>query len=313
MEAAMIGLPEKGYFRRMRIYLKVMYPPSQRFISAAICYVSFVALLGRIHSLPLSFFSLYSLLGTWNIFALLMILRLMDELKDKEIDLDLFKERPVPSGKVLESDISFSLTAMIFLYLTANIWTGKVFWMAAAVLAYALLMFKYFFIPRILRKHLLLNLATHNPIVALMLFHVVVLFSAQYNLSLKRLDWNALFLLVIMFWAMFFAWEIGRKIRSKEEENEYVTYSQIFGRNGAVLVTGGAQTITFIIALYFLQTLSLSWVFVAILATGYALTMWAHLRFVLKPNPATSKLRSFGERYIVSVFVAFIVDHFLIG
>lgn len=309
----MIGLPEKGYFRRMRIYLKVMYPLGQRFISAAICYVSFVILLGRIHSLPLSFFSPYSLLGTWNIFALLLILRLMDELKDKEIDLDLFKERPVPSGKVLESDISFSLTAMIVLYLTSNIWIGEVFWMAVAVLAYALLMFKYFFIPRILRKHLLLNLATHNPIVALMLFHVVILFSAQYSLSLKRLDWNSLFLLVVMFWAMFFAWEIGRKIRSKEEENEYVTYSQIFGRNGAVLVTGGAQTITFIIALYFLQTLSLSWVFVVILATGYALTMWAHLRFVFKPNPVTSKLRSFGERYIVSVFVAFIVDHFLIG
>ena len=309
----MIGLPEKGYFRRMRIYLKEMYPLGQRFISAAICYLSFVALLGRIHSLPLSFISPYSLLGTWNIFALLMILRLMDELKDKEIDRDLFKERPVPSGKVLESDISFSLTAMIVLYLTSNIWIGEVFWMAVAVLAYALLMFKYFFIPRILRKHLLLNLATHNPIVALMLVHVVVLFSAQYSLSLKRLNWNALFLLVIMFWAMFFAWEIGRKIRSKEEENEYVTYSQIFGRNGAVLVTGGAQTITFIIALYFLQTLSLSWVFVAILATGYALTMWAHLRFVFKPNPVTSKLRSFGERYIVSVFVAFIVDHFLIG
>lgn len=309
----MIGLPEKGYFRRMRIYLKVMYPLGQRFISAAICYVSFVVLLGKIQGLSLSFFSPYSLLGTWNIFALLLILRLMDELKDKEIDLDLFKERPVPSGKVLESDISFSLTAMIVLYLTSNIWIGEVFWMAVAVLAYALLMFKYFFIPRILRKHLLLNLATHNPIVALMLFHVVILFSAQYSLSLKRLDWNSLFLLVFMYWAMFFAWEIGRKIRAKEEENEYVTYSQIFGRNGAVLVTGGAQTITFIIALYFLQTLSLSWVFVAILATGYALTMWAYLRFVFKPNPVTSKLRSFGERYIVSVFVAFIVDHFLIG
>ena len=309
----MIGLPEKGYFRRMRIYLKEMYPPGQRFISAAICYVGFVALVGRIHSLSLSLLSPYTLLGIWNIFALLLILRLMDELKDRDIDLELFKERPVPSGRVLESDISFSLVSMIIIYLAANIWVGKVFWMAVAVLAYALLMFKYFFIPRILRKYLLLNLATHNPIVALMLFHVVILFSSQYSLSLKRFDWTSLLLQVALFWAMFFAWEIGRKIRSKEEENEYVTYSQIFGRKGAVLVTGGAQTITFIIALYFLRMLTLSWVFIVILATGYVVTMWAHLRFVFKPNPVTSKLQSFGERYIVSVLVAFIIDHFLLG
>lgn len=307
----MIGLAVKGYFKRMRIYLKEMYPFVPRLIPAAILYISFVALLGRIHGVQLSLFSPFTLLGIWNIFGLLFILRLMDELKDKEIDLKLFKERPLPSGKVLESDISFSLVAMIILYLAANMWTGKVFWMAAAVLIYSLLMFKYFFIPRILRKYLLLNLATHNPIVAFMLFNIVILFSAQYGLGLKNLNWTSLLLLLAMFWAMFFAWEISRKIRSKEEENEYVTYSQIFGRIGAVLVAGGAQTVTFIIALYFIQKLSFSWVFAIIFAAGYAITIWAHARFVFKPNPVTSKLKPFGEKYILSVLIACIVGHLI--
>ena len=236
----------------------------------------------------------------------------MDELKDKEIDLRLFKERPLPSGRVLVSDISFSLLAMIILYLAANLWAGKAFLMAVVLLVYSLLMFKYFFIPHILHKNLLLTLATHNPIVALILFSVVVIFLIQHGLGLYNLNWTSLLLLVAMYWVASFAWEISRKIRSKEEENGYVTYSQVFGRIGAVIVAGGTQTIAFIIALYFFQKLSLSWIFILILIAGYAITMWAHIRFVFKPNPVTSRLKPFGEMYMVSIAIAFIADCFLI-
>jgi 4-hydroxybenzoate polyprenyltransferase len=181
MEAGMKGLPEKGFFKRMRIYFREMYPPGIRFISAAIIYISFTLFMGRIHNIRASLLSPYTLLGIWNIFIILLILRLMDELKDKEIDLKLFKERPLPSGRVLESDISFSLVAMVFLYLSTNIWAGKAFWIAVAVIVYSLLMFKHFFIPHILRKYLLLTLATHSPIIAFILFIIVVLFSIQHG------------------------------------------------------------------------------------------------------------------------------------
>jgi len=309
----MKGLPQKGYFKRMRFYLKEMYPLGIRLIYAAILYTSFILFLGKIHNLRLPLFSPYNLLGIWNIFAILLILRLMDELKDKEIDLKLFKKRPLPSGKVLESDISFSLITIIVLYLGANLWNPKAFWAVAVVLGYSLLMFKYFFIPRLLRRYLLPNLATHNPIIALILLNIVILFTVQQDLSMNDLSWASLLLLIAMYWAMFFAWEISRKIRSKEEENEYVTYSQIFGRFGAVFVAGSAQTITIIIAFYFLHKFSLSWLFTAILVIGYAITIGAHARFVLKPNPKTSKLKPFGEMYILSITIAFIADNFFIG
>jgi hypothetical protein len=174
-------------------------------------------------------------------------------------------------------------------------------------------MFKYFFIPHILRKYLLLNLATHNPVVALILLLVTNQFRTQYSLSLIALKWTQIILLITMYWAMFFAWEIGRKIRSKEEENEYVTYSQVLGRNGAMLVTWGAQTVAFIIGLYFFQAFSFSAVFIAIIAAGYAVTVWAHLRFLLNPTPTTSKLKPFVERYITSVLIAGIVNYALIS
>jgi 4-hydroxybenzoate polyprenyltransferase len=234
----------------------------------------------------------------------MLILRLMDELKDREIDRELFQTRPLPSGKVLEQDIRVTLIVVIVLYLAANVFASHAFWMAVFALGYSVMMFKHFFIPRILRRSLLLTLTTHNPIIPIMVFYVLILFSAEHKLSLRNLNWPLSLLLIAMHWAMFFSWEIARKIRSKEEENAYVTYSQIFGRLGALLVAGGAQTIAFAIGLYFFWVLSLSEICLAILLAGYGMAMWGHLRFVIDPNPITSKLKSFAEGYVLSVLTA---------
>lgn len=307
-----LQFPEQGFLKRVRIYLAEMYPVPVRLLSSALLYVSFAALLGRIHGVQVHILSCCTIVGIWSVFALGLILRLMDELKDKEIDRKLFSHRPVPAGKVLESDIWFSLVAVIALYVFANIWIAGALWMALFVLKYSLLMFRYFFIPDTLRKHLLLNVATHNPFVPIMLFYILVLFSVEHDLSLIDLDWNSSLCMIAGYWAMFFAWEISRKIRSREEEDQYVTYSRIFGRPGAVLVAGGAQSVTLLIGLYFHWTLSLSGVFLAILLLGYGITMWGHTRFLLNPNPVTSKLKPFAERYILIVLIANLLEHRLL-
>jgi 4-hydroxybenzoate polyprenyltransferase len=304
----MLSVPQKGYFSRMNVYQHEMFPLPLRFINAAVLFISLISIMCAIHGVRLSLLSMSTLAGIWTVFALTFILRLMDELKDKDIDRQLFQDRPLPSGKVLENDIVFSLTFMVILYLLSNIWSVRVFWMSIVVLAYAFLMSKYFFIPDILRRYLLLNLATHNPITAVLFVYVVILFSVRSGLTLQQLNWKSLILLIIMFWAMVFAWEISRKIRCKEEENEYVTYSQLLGRIGAVMVAGGAQTITFVIGCYFYVALSLSWAYLAILSIGYVITMVAHLRFVVFPNPKTSKLKPFAERYIIFVLIAHVIN-----
>jgi len=306
-------MTRQGFIGRMNVYLMEMFPIPQRFATSALLYISFVTLLSRIHGVQVSLLSLYTVSGILSIFALTLILRLMDELKDRDVDRELFRGRPLPSGKVLESDIAVSLVAVICLYLLANVWKGNVFWVALTVLGYALLMFKFFFIPRILRRYLLLNLATHNPIIPLMLFYIVILFSAELRMPPENVDWRSTFFLIAMFWSMLFAWEIARKIRSREEENAYVTYSQIFGRGGAVLVAGGAQSLTLCIAVYFYQSLSLTWVFLALVMTGYARAVWAHVRFMVRPNPVTSKLKPFAEQYVLTVLAAGVVERLLQG
>jgi 4-hydroxybenzoate polyprenyltransferase len=301
-------LPPKGYFKRMRIYFSEMYPLPARLLAAALLNLSFLSFLERIHGVRTMILSWTTVTGTFSIFSLLLILRLMDELKDKEIDRELFRERPLPSGKIFELDIWFTLTLIIVLYITVNLLIGNVVWMALAVLGYIFLMFKYFFAPRLLRRHLLLNLATHNPVIPIMLLFLVGLFSTAHQLAWGNIRWGSVLLLIIMYWSMSFAWEISRKIRSSEEENAYVTYSRIFGRIGAVLVAAGAQTVAFGIGLYFYRALSFSILFLVILSLGYLLTMWGHVRFILRPNPVTSKLKPFAERYMLSVFIARIVQ-----
>lgn len=307
----MLKMPGKGFGDRMRVYLRDMFPPLPRLASAALLSGSFTVLLARIHGVAVPFVTPLALLGIWNVFALLLVLRLMDELKDREIDMVLFKERPLPSGRVRESDIKASLAVVIVLYLGANAVTRPTFLAAVLVMGYALLMFQYFFFPGYLRAHLLPNLASHNPIVALLLLQIVVLFSVQTGLGLRDINWVPVLLAVAMNWAMFFAWEISRKIRAREEEDAYVTYSRIFGRVGAAAVTGGAQAVTLLLGLRFCAELELAWVAPVLLAAGYLVTVAALLRFVVRPNRVSSKLRPFAEAYILSVLLAILAGGLL--
>jgi 4-hydroxybenzoate polyprenyltransferase len=290
-----------------------MYPLGPRLAAAALLYIAFTAMLGRVHGVPIAPLSVWAAIGTWDVFALLLILRLMDELKDREVDRRLFSHRPLPSGRVREGDIVLSLGLMNILYLAANIPAGRAFWTAAGLLAYAWLMFNYFFVPFPLRRSLLLNLTTHNPFIPLLLLHLIVLFAVQAGLPFRAVRWPPALLLVAAFWPMCFAWEISRKIRSREEEDEYVTYSKILGRSGAVALAAGAQTLTFGLGLHFFRSLSTSGIFLGLATAGYALALWGHARFLLKPSPRTSRLKAFAQMYIVSVLAAALAGAVLSG
>jgi len=299
-----LAWPGSGYFARMKVYLAEMYPIHKQLLAAVLLYAAFCIFMSRVSGVSVAFFSVYSAVGVGSLLALSLLTRLMDELKDKDVDEKLFGHRPLPSGRVLESDIRFTLIAVAVLYMVANVWTGWAFWMALVVLGYAMVMFKHFFMPRVLRDSLLLTLATHNPIVIVVYLYLLALFSVQHGLPLEEIHWPQAFSLILMYWAMSFAWEIARKIRSPEEENSYVTYSQILGPTGAVLVAFGAQTATFLLGLILHRALSFSPAFLAILGAGYVLTIVGYARFLWHPGPATSRLELFAEAYIVCVLAA---------
>jgi 4-hydroxybenzoate polyprenyltransferase len=211
-----------------------MYPVPQRSVAALLVSASLARQLARIHGLGPGALSKATLLGAGAVFTFLLTLRLMDELKDVEVDRALLPGRPLPSGRVLESDLAGGLAVSASLFVGLHVTSGPALATAVIALGYAALMFRWFFVADRMRRSLPLTLATHTPVIPLLLLHLVAVFAATRGLSIRDLRGPAVLALVLAGWAGFFAWEIARKIRAPEEETAYVTYSRLLGPRGAV-------------------------------------------------------------------------------
>jgi hypothetical protein len=293
-----------GFGRRMAVYLREMFPVPARLLMAVLLYASFARMLARLHGWPAAPTVAELLHGSWSVFAIMLVLRLMDELKDGDVDRQLFASRPLPSGRVLESDIRTSLLVVAGAFVATHLGRGLAFWTALGVLGYALLMFRWFFAPALLRPRLLLTLATHTPVIPVLLIHLAVLAASARGRGPGDLDLGALVLLVLMYWAPVFAWEIARKIRSPQEENDYVTYSRLLGPAGAVLLAAAAQALAVGVGLRLGHAHGFHPAWLACAAIGWAVALTAHLRFLLRPDPHTSRLRAPAELFLLALLVA---------
>jgi 4-hydroxybenzoate polyprenyltransferase len=312
MRLKTIQIRNQGFGRRMAGYLAEMYPIPSRLTISVLLYLSFVTLLGRVNGRQPDIFSTVTLTGIFDVFAISLILRLMDELKDRELDGRLFADRPLPSGRVRETDIKLSLLLACLTYVIVNIPFGLAFSSALGLLGYTFLMFRYFFMPPSWHKHLLVNLATHNPVVPLMLLHLTVLFAVQSGLRLDDIARTPTLLLIGMFWTLFLSWEIARKIRYRHEETEYITYSKILGRIGAALTSFTVQAAGYAIGFYFFLALKLTPVFPVLLTIGFAYLIAQYARFLRGTLPAGIELRRAAEIYAANFMAATVTETLII-
>ena len=292
-----------GFVPRMRVYLGEMFPVPLRLLTAVLLYASLARVLARLHRWPMAVTFTELLLGAGSAFATMLLLRLMDELKDRDVDRQLFAARPLPSGRVRESDIRLALWLGSGLFVAAHAGQELSLWTALGVLAYAGLMFHWFFVPGLMRPRLLLTLLTHNPVIPVLLLHLVVIAAGARGRGLRDLEVAALLPLVLVYWAPVLAWEIARKIRAAEEENAYVTYSRLLGAWGAVAVVTAAQTLALglILRLGYVHGLQAAWGVCA--GVGWAVAQAAHVRFLLRPDATSSRLRPFAELFLLAVLL----------
>jgi 4-hydroxybenzoate polyprenyltransferase len=244
-----------------------------------------------------------------DVFLVTLILRLMDEIKDIDIDRELFPDRPVPSGRVQPSDIRIWLTVVIAGYIIINAAVPSILVPAMIVLGYSLLMFFHFFAKRRLRKSLLLSLASHNPVVALMLTHLTWAFAVSHGTGMGSPMIRTAILSGIMYWCVLASWEVSRKIRAAEDETAYVTYSRVLGIRGAVLAAATLQTIAFGTGLCLAITASVGPLYYVLVSAGYALVLASHVKFTAKPSSHTNGLRRAAEVYAAMIFLAGLLDY----
>ncbi len=230
----MPGLPA-----RLRTYFRVMFPLWVNVPAGLLMFWSFSVAVRAAQGLPMSF-GLVELRGAVTVLLCMLLPRLLDELKDEDIDASLFPHRPLVTGEVLYSDIRFLTLGAILLAVGLNLGGGPS--TAAFLLFFALLVlsWQWWMFPQFVASRTGLVLLTHQPLAPALLLYV-------YALNLEATgatpDFYVATLLCVIFWFPLFAWEIGRKVRSPQDETEYWTYSRMWGPRAAALVPVLALTL----------------------------------------------------------------------
>ncbi|MBM3268122.1 MAG: UbiA family prenyltransferase [Candidatus Sericytochromatia bacterium] len=289
-------------------YVVEMYPLHVNVPYSFVLFFGYYLLLQAIYGMAPLRFTRESLLGALTLACFTLLLRVFDEFKDYEHDVKLFPHRPLPSGRVTKADLTVLGWTLAAVMTALNaLLGGKALAGYALLMAFALLMLKFFFLPDLHRRSLLLTLCTHNPVAVFTHLYVLGVFFQAHGIPLDRPVPAGAWLGILMFWGLIFAWETARKIRSPEEEDDYVTYSRLLGTKRAPLVPAFALTMSFGLAVWFAWTLALSPILPVVLVLAWTYAMTAFSRFVAHPAPTTSKLRPYVETASLVLYAALLV------
>lgn len=294
----------EGMWQRLWLYIREMYPPIPSFLIAVVSFFNLYFMLSLIHGEHLQV-SWPGVGGALTLFLFLLFLRISDELKDLETDRVLFPERLVPSGKVHVSDLKALMALAIVGMLVLNVAVTGVPLAFAVLFGYGVLMFFYFFRRAWIAPSLLLALLTHNPSVLLMNGYVVALFCQERAVAFWQVGHAYL---MVLCWLPGLAWELARKIRAPQDENDYVTYSQILGYRRAALLPPLTLGLHTGMVLGLRETLSLSWFFCGLLLLTLAVLMGYFGRFLWRPDSQSARLKPITEAYMLVAALGLLID-----
>ncbi len=295
--------------KRMYIYYKERYPFFLRMLLGLIvfCEIYFIVLL----NLGVTKFDIgiQEFVGGYTIFAFLLWLRVADDLKDFETDKKLFPERPLPSGRVLKKDIVISCVIVEAIAFILNILFMNNLIFFLVLYFYGYLMSKWFFQRAKIQPSLPLALITHNPVQMIVNLYIISFTVIKYNLNPINLT-TIMTLFTLYFPALI--WEISRKIKNPKEENDYTTYSKLFGYKRStrfVLILTIMDIITNFILVWNLSKLSVAVLFI--------LVSWMTYKFIdYMIDPTRYEIVDKVERYTYlqeSTMLLTVVIYLLVG
>ena len=212
--------------KRLNIYLKEMYPVIPRLFLALLLFFEmyFIVLLN--YGITEFKLGIQEIVGAFTIFSFLLFLRIADDFKDYELDCRLFKKRPLPSGRVTKKDLKVLLIVLLIITIILNIVFMNNILFFILLYFYGFLMSMWFFQKSKIQKNLLLAVITHNPVQLFINLYTVSYAYIKYGLSQIT---GIIFLGMLTLYFPALLWEVSRKIRAPKDENEYETYSKIFG------------------------------------------------------------------------------------
>lgn len=276
--------------KRLYIYYKERFPFFERLILGWIVFaeIYFIVLLNQ--GVTKFNIGIQEIIGGYTVFAFLLWLRVADDLKDYETDLKLFPDRPLPSGRTKKSDIVISCAILEAIALVLNYFFMNNFIFCLILYGYGYLMSKWFFQKAKIQPCLPLALITHNPVQMIVNLYIISFTVIKYNLNFLTLT-TVMTLFTLYFPALI--WEVSRKIKAPKDENDYTTYSKLFGYKRAtrfVLIITIMDIITNFILVWNLNKVSVFVLFV--------LVSWMTYKFIdYMMDPTRYKIVDKVERY----------------
>jgi 4-hydroxybenzoate polyprenyltransferase len=241
-----------------------------------------------------------------------LLLRVYDELKDADSDRVLgaagdprYRDRPIVTGEVTEEDLRTLRNLVILALFALNLPLGFPFAVPGFLAAFGIVwLSSRWFFWKAISRHLLLALATHNPIPLVFLGYVGAVYTQDFGTT--GLGSHDIPLLVGL-WLPWTAWETSRKIRVPQDETRYQTYSKILGWRVAALVPALCVVASLALLAPVLQAAGLGVWPIAVLYTSAALIVLACLRFRFWPSPRRAHLRPFVEAYGTAVNLGIVI------
>ena len=265
--------------KRLHIYFKERYPIIPRLLLGFIVFgeIHFIVLLNE--GVTEFNIGIQEFVGSFTVFAFLLWLRIADDLKDFETDKKLFPDRPLPSGRVYKKDVMIVCTIIEAITVVLNVlfMNNLVFFVILYIYGY--LMSKWFFKKAKIQPSLPLALVTHNPVQMIVNLYIVSFTVIKYGIPAITLT-NILALWTLYFPALI--WEVSRKIKAPKDENDYITYSKLFGYKKStrfVMILTIVDIITNFILVYNLNKIS-----VAVLFLLVSWMTWKFIQFIKDPE-----------------------------
>lgn len=295
--------------KRLYTYYHERYPIFLRLLLGVIvfCEIYFIVLLNQ--GVTKFHFSIQEFIGGFTIFAFLLWLRVADDLKDYETDLKLFPDRPLQRGATTKKDIFYSclVVEIITFILNMVFMPNKIFFIVLYIYGY--LMSKWFFQRAKIQPSLPLALITHNPVQMIVNLYIISFTVIKYNLDFVNLT-TIMTLFTLYFPALI--WEVSRKIKAPKDENDYTTYSKLFGYKKAtrfVLIVTIMDIITNFILVWNLSKISVAILFI--------LVTWMTYKFIdFMKDPNRYKIVDKVEFYTYlqeSTMLLTVVVYLLVG
>ena len=273
---------QKSFISRIWIYSREMFPVLiyLPFVIALYSCINFIIQILSGNKIEID---TYSIAGVISAFFMMLLLRTFDDLKDFEIDKDLFPTRATPRKAVLKSDIvTLSVTSFVILILINVFFAQHTLLIFAVMMIYALLTYKWFFAEKYHRSHIFVTMLDHQPLPYIINFYLIHT-SLATGLVYENFTFTHFVLLLIVSLPIT-AWEVSRKIRSHNMETQYETFSKVLGVKTATVIPLICITITGLLCLYIGKLLNFSIVFYIINIVLIIYAAFYYLRFLFIPE-----------------------------